>query len=204
MNLLRHLWISFQNAVKSWLAHRRRHGIYLTPKDKQFHSTFLEKHLGFRGPKGATPLFFPCEIGYQCPICGQRGDHLYFSEYNYCLYCDFCNIDIPSILCLPIQTKRDIEHSYTIFVEMINHARNQPYFTWKLGKWLCTYEDTPNGPLCTCYVRISHGENESTLALAIPWKHEVPTHIMFRETQKEVILVNRKLRRDGFTLKEVV
>jgi len=40
------------------------------------------------------------ELGYACPICGASDETtLYWSEYNYFIYCKNCNLDIPSCLC---------------------------------------------------------------------------------------------------------
>lgn len=59
-----------------------------------------------RRPEG-TPFDMPSELGYTCPICGPQGpersedERLDWSEYNGFLWCQACNIDIPSCFCIP-------------------------------------------------------------------------------------------------------
>ena len=50
--------------------------------------------------KSGTPLFEPGELGYACPICGSWGSCLRWSEYSSFLWCENCNLDIPSCLCV--------------------------------------------------------------------------------------------------------
>lgn len=57
-----------------------------------------KKVVGIRSP--GTPVFMPCELGYACPLCGEEGEALNFSEYYSFMYCENCNIDIPSCLCV--------------------------------------------------------------------------------------------------------
>jgi len=52
-----------------------------------------------RRPHG-NAVFEPHELGYACPICGASDETtLYWSEYNYFIYCKNCDLDIPSCLC---------------------------------------------------------------------------------------------------------
>ena len=52
-----------------------------------------------RRPHG-NAVFEPHELGYACPICGASDETtLFWSEYNYFIYCKNCNLDIPSCLC---------------------------------------------------------------------------------------------------------
>ncbi len=73
--------------------------MYKTPKEKQSKNKRAEELLG-RRPSG-TSLFFPVELGYACPICGTKAFDtvLHWSEYRDFLWCDNCNLDIPSCLC---------------------------------------------------------------------------------------------------------
>ena len=91
-----------------------------TSKNKQ-----AKKLCGKRGR--GTPVFFPHELGYECPICGNNSDSLEWSEYNNFLWCKKCDIDIPSCLCVkyyepklsnkPMKTKERIEKATIIFLE---------------------------------------------------------------------------------------
>jgi len=87
------------------------------------------------GKKKGTPLFFPCELGYVCPICGECGEFLDFSEYNTFLWCRKCNIDIPSCLCKKYpspkigkfkMTKRQtIQLATEIYLQSVEDVRNR-------------------------------------------------------------------------------
>lgn len=57
-----------------------------------------EEVMGKRKP--VIPVFMPVELGYRCPLCKQEGETLEFSEYNGFLWCETCNLDIPSCLCV--------------------------------------------------------------------------------------------------------
>lgn len=45
----------------------------------------------------------PSEMGYVCPVCEKSFDieSLMWSEYNSFLWCSFCDLDLPSVLCAP-------------------------------------------------------------------------------------------------------
>ena len=60
----------------------------------------------------------PCELGYHCPVCVYRqmspdgemyDERLSWSEYNSFIWCEVCDFDYPSALCLPRDSKRATE-----------------------------------------------------------------------------------------------
>ena len=62
-----------------------------------------------RRPEGVMALDLPCELGYHCPICkyklmvkGNYDERLHWSEYNGFIWCEVCNRDYPSVLCMPL------------------------------------------------------------------------------------------------------
>lgn len=58
---------------------------------------------------GVVPFDCPCEIGYRCPVCKIDWDEsLQWSEYASFLWCERCNFDYPSALCVPLD-KQPIE-----------------------------------------------------------------------------------------------
>ena len=90
-----------------------------------------EKLLGKR-KGGGTPIFLPIELGYVCPICNQPSEGLEFSEYNGFLWCDECNVDIPSCLCVknseekflkPLSKKEAIKRATKIFLDTVEDTR---------------------------------------------------------------------------------
>lgn len=74
--------------------------IHMEKKKKKYIKNLKAKqYLGIRN--SGQPLFGPHELGYVCPICGEGNEvNLHFSEYNSFLWCENCNIDIPSCLCV--------------------------------------------------------------------------------------------------------
>jgi len=75
---------------------------------------------------GAIILDQPCELGYHCPICeypmmsedGQHYDErLHWSEYNSFIWCEVCNFDYPSALCMP-----DPKEATEIFLDIVDNA----------------------------------------------------------------------------------
>jgi hypothetical protein len=71
----------------------------------------------WKRPTEWQPVDYPCELGYQCPICKiERDELLNWSEYNYCLRCPRCELDIPSCLC-----KQDIKANIETFMQTIKH-----------------------------------------------------------------------------------
>lgn len=84
-----------------------------------------EKLMGHRRTD-AIILDQPCELGYHCPICdypqmsedGQFYDErLQWSEYNAFIWCEVCNFDYPSALCMP-----DPKAGTEIFLDSVEDA----------------------------------------------------------------------------------
>lgn len=82
-----------------------------------------KKILGLRDT-GYMPVDQPGELGYHCPVCeyeliddGNIDERLYWSEYNYCLWCRVCNKDYPTIVCV------DPDKSLKKFIEIISYDR---------------------------------------------------------------------------------
>ncbi|RLI75703.1 hypothetical protein DRO97_02610 [Archaeoglobales archaeon] len=93
-----------------------------------------EKICGFR-PKG-TSLFYPHELGYECPICGASDeDNLQWSEYKFFVWCKRCNLDIPSCLCKkypspkislePFSDRDRIIEQTRIFLECLKEVKEE-------------------------------------------------------------------------------
>ena len=66
----------------------------------------------------------PCELGYHCPVCryeievdGVYDERLTWSEYNGFVWCEKCNRDYPSALCMP-----DAELATDIFLRSVEDA----------------------------------------------------------------------------------
>lgn len=66
-----------------------------------------ERIVGMR-PNIGTPIDFPCEHDYHCPVCkyenvvnGNFDERLHWSEYEGFLWCDVCNKDYPTAICAP-------------------------------------------------------------------------------------------------------
>lgn len=64
-----------------------------------------EALFGRRGP--GIPFDMPCERGYRCPVCvvedvGREDEGIQWSEYNGFPWCERCNRDYPSALCVPL------------------------------------------------------------------------------------------------------
>lgn len=51
--------------------------------------------------------------------------HLHFSEYNYFMWCERCNIDIPSYLCLSPISKGAIEIYTKRFLGMVKNIKER-------------------------------------------------------------------------------
>lgn len=93
-----------------------------------------KKILGLRSP--GTPIFGPGELGYACPICGRWGDDLHWSEYNAMIWCEGCNVDIPSCFCklypsphvddLKQLSKKDrVIENTKVFLNIIEEVQNE-------------------------------------------------------------------------------
>ena len=73
----------------------------------------------------AAVIDMPCELGYHCPVCkyelitdGNYDERLSWSEYNSFIWCEICNRDYPSCLCLPDDPIRAID----IFLDSVKDA----------------------------------------------------------------------------------
>jgi hypothetical protein len=74
-----------------------------------------EKLVGKR-PTNVVPFDFPCELGYRCPKCKVDWDEtLQWSEYNLFIWCEKCNFDYPSVLCVNIDKEHDSTTEYMYF-----------------------------------------------------------------------------------------
>jgi hypothetical protein len=87
-------------------------------KELQSKNDRAEKIAG-RRPEGYISFDHPSELGYRCPICGYTGDNLHWSEYKYFIWCEDCNKDIPSLLCMPDNLDKGIE----IFLDIIEEIK---------------------------------------------------------------------------------
>lgn len=83
-----------------------------------------EQLLGLRPPGDA--VLAPSELGYRCPVCKnipmvehEYDERLTWSEYNSFLWCEVCNRDFPSCLCL-----QDVEQAIGIFLDSIETAKD--------------------------------------------------------------------------------
>lgn len=68
-----------------------------------------------RRETGGIAFDLPVELGYWCPVCrvaspdeeGRYDERLHWSEYQGFLWCEVCNKDYPSALCVPLDTEPD-------------------------------------------------------------------------------------------------
>lgn len=110
------------------------------PKNEPSKNKVAEELVGLR--KHGTPIQLPFEMDYSCPLCAPpinentkifttKGDlkapfsRLHFSEYNGFMWCEKCNIDIPSFLCLNPISKKAIEIYTERFLEFISEIRDR-------------------------------------------------------------------------------
>lgn len=95
-----------------------------------------EQLMGRRGP--GQPFDIPCEQGYRCPVClveevGREDEALHWSEYNGFLWCERCNRDYPSVLCVPLVERSPDEPKYrhaigvdaavSVFLDTVEQAK---------------------------------------------------------------------------------
>lgn len=110
-------------------------------RDEQSKNIDAEKILGKRSP-GTSSFQMPFELDYFCPICSSppsnglfldNGDlkpeyeRLHFSEYNGFMWCENCNIDIPSFLCLYANSKEAVEIYTRRFLTFMERFRERIY-----------------------------------------------------------------------------
>lgn len=103
---------------------------------KMSKDSLLEKNCGLRD-RDKIIYMYPFEFGYYCPLCSSpikvnelnskegllEATKLQSSEYNYCLWCENCNIDIPELLCANIKEKNDIIYYIDKFIEIISDIK---------------------------------------------------------------------------------
>lgn len=73
----------------------------------------------------AVAIQEPSELGYRCPVCrnaprlpgGEPDPRLTWSEYNAFVWCEVCDRDYPSCLCLG-----DIETAIEVFLDSVEDA----------------------------------------------------------------------------------
>ena len=78
------------------------------------------KVFGMRADRVGNAIIFdqPCELDYHCPVCvyehpeDNYDERLHWSEYNSFLWCEVCDKDYPSALCMP-----DIDRAIDIFLD---------------------------------------------------------------------------------------
>ena len=75
------------------------------------------KLLGYR-PRG-TPIDQPCELGYRCPVC-RNGWCLQWSEYETMVWCETCNFDYASCVCMPNKKK-----ATEIYLDCVEHYKKR-------------------------------------------------------------------------------
>ena len=87
-----------------------------------------ESIVGKRIPIDAIILFSPAEEGFHCPVCkyelvvnGETDERLHWGEYNAFLWCEACNKDYPSAICMP-----DIDRAINIYLSAVKDARELP------------------------------------------------------------------------------
>lgn len=73
-----------------------------------------EQICGLR-PEG-IPIDFPIELGYVCPK--NKLHSLEWSEYNNFIWCEQCNFDYPSPLCL-----RDYKRATDLFLDILDSLK---------------------------------------------------------------------------------
>ena len=83
-----------------------------------------KKVVGLRENLG-TPFDQPCELGYHCPKCkyklasrGHYDEGLHWSEYEGFLWCEVCNKDYPSCLCMP-----DLNRATEIYLDCLERLK---------------------------------------------------------------------------------
>lgn len=75
-----------------------------------------EKTVGKRQVYGLS-IDFPCELGYFCPC--DESHFMQWSEYNGFLWCEKCNKDYPSCLCV-----KDLDKATDIYLKCVKAAKN--------------------------------------------------------------------------------
>lgn len=78
------------------ISYKNYDGVKVSKNDR------AKKIMGYRNQEhpGANALFEPYEMGYACPVCNICNEKLHWSEYKGFIWCQNCNLDIPSCLCV--------------------------------------------------------------------------------------------------------
>lgn len=77
-----------------------------------------EEIMGLRSTVGLA-IDFPAELGFVCPNKGKT-HHLEWSEYRGFIWCEQCDVDYPSCLCVP-----DLSKATTIFLISVKEVLNE-------------------------------------------------------------------------------
>lgn len=115
--------------------------------------------------KGGIPIQFPFELDYHCPICGKEPVkvdsnnelellHLHFSEYNYFMWCERCNIDIPSLLCLKAHSKYAVSIYTDRFLQMVSSIQEKA-----IRDYLATKQEEAEGKVNCKYYHFNPANN---------------------------------------------
>lgn len=101
-----------------------------------------ERIMGKR-PTNAIPFDQPCELGYWCPVCrvapitpdgNEFDERLHWSEYQGFLWCEVCNKDYPSALCVRLDAHPDpnrpwmyagVDAAVDVFLDQIQSAQQE-------------------------------------------------------------------------------
>jgi hypothetical protein len=100
----------------------------------QSHNADAESICGLR--KGGMPFQEPWEMDYACPICTEmitehtqvfdedgnvkpEYQRLHFSQYQGFMYCEYCNLDMPSYFCKHHSDRALIIQDITHYLELI-------------------------------------------------------------------------------------
>lgn len=91
---------------------------WVPPSASQSKNNRAEQLMGRRA-SGVIAFDQPCEQGYRCPVClvpalvdGDYDERLHWSEYAGFLWCEVCDRDYPSALCVDIQATPDPERPW--------------------------------------------------------------------------------------------
>lgn len=81
-----------------------------------------------KGGPNVVVLDQPCELGYHCPVCtyrmtvkGNYDERLHWSEYFGFIWCEVCNKDYPSCLCIP----KDIDLAIATYLDTVELVLRQ-------------------------------------------------------------------------------